>query len=661
MNKVRAISAVLLFPVLAGAVCAGGISAGSAQEDGLPSLTTELQADAILSSLAMETEDGNSSDVNGAVQTSSFDAVNVTERTAAGASAAGTLTYVLGSYNAAGAEYLMVQYENCSLQNEYGFTITIWGNGTQNAGEGTYYLVQSPTDEAGTARTISWGNFFQPASYSGWLKIPVSLFPGENWSAIGAINFNIDFPNQLRCRINIGEIGFLKEGVYTCAVRPSELTITQTNTNEAGTVVMENKPDCIAITRINAGEVLYDPSLPVENQAITLGLNLGTTDLSDYAGIRFYVENDSGNRLYLQKWFAETGYRETWYCNRDNYWAMYYPDGGSADYGDSFYIPAGYHGYIVIPFATFLSGWGSDCNAVMELDSVEPYFYFLLDHWRDMENDATSANPTQFILTDFALVRAADPQTITNTGDVRVFMPFEYDSTEELRLYWESRYRPQASVGVASVQAPSETQGVGGRALHFTCGGMSLTPGAQPFATALDWTPTDSAARTIGAAKGLTFWIKNTSGMQIAFRIGFDLQIIDDNGTITTQRWETDDGARYLLLDTASGSERIGASKNGIAIPAGFEGWVRIGFEQFSMPAWVTATSPFDPANDLCYVVIGMNALTYEGATFIMDSLGYYYTDIEVTTPFHQSANSFAAAMAGNAAEDAVQTGEEIR
>jgi len=82
MNKVRAISAVLLFPVLAGAVCAGGISAGSAQEDGLPSLTTELQADAILSSLAMETEDGNSSDVNGAVQTSSFDAVNVTERTA---------------------------------------------------------------------------------------------------------------------------------------------------------------------------------------------------------------------------------------------------------------------------------------------------------------------------------------------------------------------------------------------------------------------------------------------------------------------------------------------------------------------------------------------------------------------------------------------------
>ncbi len=652
MNRVRTMSAVLLCALLAGTVYSGERVTGSAEENTLPSLDTELQADAIGSSLAMETMDGNSSDVNGAVQTSSFDAINITERTSAGASAAGTLTYVLGGYNAAGAEYLLVQYENCSLQNEYGFTMTIWGNGTQNTAEGIYYLVQSPTDEIGTAKALAWGNFFQTATYSGWLKIPVSLFPGETWSAIGAINFNIDFPNQLRCRINIGEIGFLKEGVYTCAIRPSELTVTPTNTNTVNTVVMENKQDCIAITKIAAGEILYDPTLPVENQAITMGLNLGTTDLSGYAGIRFYTENNSGNRLYLQKWFAEAGYRETWYCNRDNYWAMYYPEGGSADYGDSFYIPAGYRGYIVIPFATFFPGWGSSCNAIMELDSVEPYFYFLLDHWRDT-GDAANANPTRFILTDFALVRAAERREVTNTGDVRVFMPFEYKSTEELRLYWESRYRAQAGVELKSVDAPVQTQGVTGRALHITCGGLSLTPGAQPFATALDWTPTDEAARTLGTAKGLTFWIKNTSGMQIAFRLGFDLQIVDDSGAITTQRWETNDGARFLLLDTATGSERIGASKNGIAIPAGFEGWVRIGFEQFSMPAWVTATSPFDPSNDLCYIVIGMNALTYEGATFVLDSLGYYYTDIEVTTPFHQSANSFASAMAGNVAENA--------
>ena len=319
MNKVRAISAVLLFPVLAGAVGAGGIAAGSAQEDGLPSLTTELQADAIPSSLAMETEDGNSSDVNGAVQTSSFDAVNVTERTAAGASAAGPLTYVLGSYNAAGAEYLMVQYENCSLQNEYGFTITIWGNGTQNAGEGTYYLVQSPADEAGTARTISWGNFFQPASYSGWLKIPVSLFPGENWSAIGAINFNIDFPNQLRCRINIGEIGFLKEGVYTCAVRPSELTITQTNTNEAGTVVMENKQDCIAITRINAGNfsqrLLAADSGNPWDAAVDYSAILNKFDPDRHQGrtnITFLDGHSASRRLDEMPWGGSSQYRPLW-------------------------------------------------------------------------------------------------------------------------------------------------------------------------------------------------------------------------------------------------------------------------------------------------------------------------------------------------------------
>lgn len=273
MGRMRTIIAAMLCLALSGAAF-GGVSAASA-EGNVPALNTELQAEEISSSLAMETEDGNSSDINGAVQTSSFDAINVTERTSAGASSMAALTYVLGGYNAAGAEFLMVQYENCSLQNEYGFTITLWGNGTQNAAEGTYYLVQSPTDETGIEKAIAWGNFFQSAAYSGWLKIPVSLFPGETWNSIGAINFNIDFPNQLRCRINIGEIGFLKGGVYTCAVKPSELTITPTNTNAPNTVVMENKPDCIALTKISAGEVLYDPTLPVKDQAITLGLNLG--------------------------------------------------------------------------------------------------------------------------------------------------------------------------------------------------------------------------------------------------------------------------------------------------------------------------------------------------------------------------------------------------
>lgn len=334
MGRMRTIIAAMLCLALTGTASAGFAALA---EGNVPALNTELQAEEISSSLAMETEDGNSSDINGAVQTSSFDAINVTERTSAGASSMAALTYVLGGYNAAGAEFLMVQYENCSLQNEYGFTITLWGNGTQNAAEGTYYLVQSPTDETGIEKAIAWGNFFQSAAYSGWLKIPGFAFPWRNVEFDRRHKFQHRFsqsaalPHQYQ-----GRSEFLKGGVYTCAVKPSELTITPTNTNAPNTVVMENKPDCIALTKISAGEVLYDPMLPVKDQAITLGLNLGKTDLSGYAGIRFYAENDSSNKLYLQKWFAEKEYGETWYCNRDNYWAIYYPDGGSADYGDAF-------------------------------------------------------------------------------------------------------------------------------------------------------------------------------------------------------------------------------------------------------------------------------------------------------------------------------------
>lgn len=606
----------------------------------------DLPSDPIDSPLGLENIVDNRDAHGYAVTTCSFDSINISVLKDKFSPIDGTfaVSYPTNGLDASGAEYLAIEYENSTMvaNGEQGFQVRLWTDAGEcvNQSSGTYYLADT-RDGQGTPTGLLYANFFQPPAYSGWIKIPVELFPTADFSDIGAIDISIDVNNQPYCKVNFGRIGFLTADGYIPVVDPKTVSVTRNNTPKAGAVCVTDVAS-VRVTQVAAGEVFYDRSIPFKDQSVSMGLTI-PSDISEYVGIRFYVDTTYEDKaLYLEKFFIEKNWQETWYNNNPNYYALYYPeDATQSEHANAFVIPAGFKGHIAIPFSTFFSGWGSNVNGYLDLVDVIPLFYFVL-----RQGDA---NPSRFRLTDFAFVKA-NKQTAYTTGDVKVFMPFEYETTEQLRMCWDARYMPHARASVRSVFVPSSVQGVRGKAMEFTCGGFNYQASASDssFMTALDWSPTDKQAVAIGDAKGFTFWVKNTSRTSIAFGIGFDLKM-QRNGALT-QRWETSENARYLLIDTKTGTEHLTPSKSGIYIPAGFEGWVRIGFEQFALSPWATVMAPFDPDNELSYMVINMFAPLYEGDSFILDSLGYYYSDIDVTTPFHTPENSFAAAMRGEEA-----------
>lgn len=614
-------------------------------EQPVRSAVLDLPADPIDSTLGLENIVDNRDAHGYAVTTCSFDSINVSVLTDKFSPINGmfVLSYPTEGLNASGAQYLAIEYENSTMvaNGEQGFQVRLWTHAGEcvNQGSGTYYLSDT-RDGQGTATELLYANFFQPPAYSGWIIIPVSMFPTADLSDIGAVDISIDVNNQQYCKVNFGRIGFLTADGYISVADPKTLTVA--DIGEAGTVKATDVAS-VRVTKVAAGEVFYDRSIPFKDQSVSMGLTI-PTDLSDYVGIRFYVDTTYEDKpLYLEKFFIEKNWQETWYNNNANYYALYYPEGATqSEHANTFAVPAGFKGHVAIPFSTFFPGWGSQVDGYLDPVDVIPLFYFVLRQGDD--------NPSRFRLTDFAFVRAAK-QTAYTTGDVKVFMPFEYDTTEQLRMYWDARYMPHARASVKSVFVPSSVQGVSGKAMEFTCGGYNYQSFASDssFTTALDWSPTDKQAVEIGDAKGFTFWVKNTSRTSIAFSIGFDLKM-KQNGALT-QRWELNETARYLLIDTKTGTEHLSPSKNGIGIPVGFEGWVRVGFEQFELAPWATVMAPFDPENELSYMVINMFAPLYEGDSFILDSLGYYYTDVEVTTPFHTPDNSFDAAMRGEEAK----------
>ncbi len=659
----------------------GGAPVRAAEAAPSPSPESELEAVPFETNLSVE----KGQDRTGAMRTSAIDGVNVMGDVTAvgGTNTTLTLSYGFGGYQGQTGDYLLVQMANGSSDRNTLFQIALWGGGQTGKVDGHYYTVPEPESQQQTDRSISggdpsWGHFLLPASFSGWFKIPLTA---DAWTdagnlALGAVDLRIpmDSPDQKNALLTVGEIGILRDGSYE-AVVTKDVKVTS-DSNNAGEVKVTGLVDGVTVEKMSAGEVKYDRTHCGKNGNDYLSYNLcvtlPTTDLTEYAGIRYYVDNsESGNNLYLQKWFAEAngangtgGIAEAWYCNNENYYAMYYPeDGGTAEYGNALYVPAHFKGWVVLPFGIFFGSWGDHPDGVLNRSSVTGTFYFLLDGWRDYlptENPA-AFNPAHFLLKDFALVKAAEAPKTENIGDVHVFETFDYKSDEELRLYWDTRYRVAALAEVGSTDAPSATDGVGGKALSFRCGEVGPVASDSSFVTALEWIPRDEKAVDIREAKGFTFWIKNTSPRDLEFTIGFDLSVVSESGAISPQRWEPRTDARFLLLDTATGVQHTAVSKGavhsthggGIVVPKGFEGWVRIGFDMFAVPAWSGVTAPFSSANKLRYVVFGMGSRQFEGHTFVLDSLGYYFNDVDVTTPFHKPANSFAAAMAGTAAQDA--------
>ncbi len=371
-------------------------------------------------------------------------------------------------------------------------------------------------------------------------------------------------------------------------------------------------------------------------------------NISEYNGIAYYVDNTkTGATAFFNKYLYERvgeANTEPWYC--DAGFATYFPDGGESFVGDANTIPAGFKGTIVIPFTNLAyPGWGEKGNGVLNLENVWWNFGFTTDTTRGLLDLVIK----DFYLTDSAREFVRSPQEATWYGDTKIVLPFDYIDDFDLGSDWATSWSDAvpATLNQETITVPATVKGAGGGAMKFTVG----TKGTQPSAsdsTAVEHKPAGEQTDLKGA-KGITFYIKNTSSHQIGLVIGFDstLPRIGGEGT-DNQRWQTGMLARYMLYDVNTGLQVVRNSKIGIYVPKGFEGWVRMDFSQFENPDWEDRSEPFSNENPIEYFVINVSGERHPNESFLLDSIGYYYTDAEISTTFHPSSYTILDAMNSN-------------
>ena len=99
-------------------------------------------------------------------------------------------------------------------------------------------------------------------------------------------------------------------------------------------------------------------------------------------------------------------------------------------------------------------------------------------------------------------------------------------------------------------------------------------------------------------AKGLTFFAKNLSAKEIGVTLQFDEKI---PGKSHTERWcIVGYPAIYYAYDVNTGAEYMMYSKSDqVQIPVGFEGYIRVPFESYSVPDWNKGQEGVDEILDL--------------------------------------------------------------
>lgn len=600
------------------------------------------------------------------VAASSFEAVNLTV-TAAGGGDSGYEQYVDYEFTLENTDFSNATALTLQIGNSFwgGVAVNVmimdvngtcfriinnWAAPDVNQAAGKCAQTFSATLGGEVTQTTYSGYGFQniPGPYAGYMELQLSDFE-LNWAGTTS---DFDFTNVTKViveldtlynpytKVNIGNMYVKKGNEYTQVYDVTKATVGFGTANMYGKWGDEdaNKKHVTA-TKLAANEIRTKAYYTTNNSQWSPFFMLMPMDISAYNGISYYVDNSANtNSVFFNKFVREyqnnvTG--EEWYC--DGGYATYTPEEGEAFVDSANIIPAGFKGTITVPFTNFaLPGWETVENGVFDLDCVFWNFGFTFD---------VSQGECSFLIKDFKLVADAKEfvrttQETTWYGDTKVVLPMDYHDDFDLTSDWTTSWNLASEATFELVDSPaSNVVGANGKAMKFTCGAMKSVTGASNE-TAVEHYP-QGEQKNIAGAKGITYYIKNSSASQIGFNFGFDLLVAEG----TQQRWTTKMNARYTLVDVNTGKEVVRNGKNGIYVPAGFEGWVRIDFTQFNNPTWETNGTAFSDTFQVAYMVINMNALLHEAESFILDSIGYYYTETSISTTFAASEYDILKAM----------------
>lgn len=517
----------------------------------------------------------------------------------------------------------------------------------------TAYVTTLGAESTGT----DGGQSVLNSGFSGFAKFDLSkqqkvVGESDSLNLSNVVVLQFSFYYGQKNKLNLGDIYIEKEDGTTAKVFDAKnLTLG----NDAGQYAVEyngygtfDESACAAATRVSVMKANELKSYANNENQWQAFFTCIPGDISEYNGISYYIDNTlSSGELFFNKCIRENpknGIMEHWFVDGTTPYAMVYPDNGEAYVGNANVIPAGFKGTIVVPFSDLTL---REVAGIVEDRIFDPSNLFTrIEFAMDTANGTYSSR--DFIIKDLKLVSDARQfkdtvQVPSTVGDVKIVNPFEYYDDFDLMSDWNIQWTLSAEAEISLIDNPAEdVVGVSNKAMKIVCGAKTTVADANQD-TCIQWSmnPDQGDAKN---AKGITYWIKNTSYAQIGFRVEFDSMVKVD-GVETSQRWQSLSNCRYMLINTATGEETMCMGKGGVYIPKGFEGYVRIDFSQFARPNWVTVGGDLSTENRIGTAYIIMNSTYHQGDSFLFDSFGYYYTDVELTTTFNTPANSFTNAM----------------
>ena len=141
-------------------------------------------------------------------------------------------------------------------------------------------------------------------------------------------------------------------------------------------------------------------------------------------------------------------------------------------------------------------------------------------------------------------------------------------------------------------------------------------------------------------AKGMTFYAKNLSNKEIGVTLQFDETI---PGKSVTERWcIVGYPALYYAWDVNTNAEYMFYSKSDqVQIPVGFEGYIRVPFESYSVPEWNLSTEGVDQVLDLDNfsgnLFFTSDNTRYEDLEYIIKDFGMYFNETRKGNMFDNS------------------------
>lgn len=317
----------------------------------------------------------------------------------------------------------------------------------------------------------------------------------------------------------------------------------------------------------------------------------------------------------------------------------------------------GQKGILIIPMTSMAWQFGSSANKslsaidtlVLTTNSVYNYdFEIVVGEVGYYTGTAENPGALHKILTldEEKTAFTATSDLESNRGTVSVIMPdapsremmgdvtldFKADKMTEASFTEEGLVGGGIWTGGSYGKRELSTDTYGNQAVKFTALGTNPTgDGYCAFDLAA------SGGFTWENMKGVAFWARNDSDVEISFNIEVDCKgPFGAEGATISDRFNIKQGNRFYLYNIKTGRTSIYMTRPCATLPVGFEGWVFVPFTAFARADWstngVTQSQFMSEGSVVSYLALTVHAATYANKSFTVNNFGGYSTTPSMET-----------------------------